>query len=170
MSALTKYHTLGRWKQQKCIVSEFRNPELLKSGSVISACYHRQTPSEGSGAESLLAASSFWRLLAIPGTPCLCQRDSSLPSLDTTFFPVCLLCLLLTETPVIQFRIHPVPRWALQVLCIHASPGYGQVLEFRSFECVHSSISFWLCFVVPWCLLMLSIISHTYWSVRNLPW
>ena len=95
---------------------------------MISACYHRQTPSEGSGAESLLAASSFWRLLAIPGTPCLCQRDSSLPSLDTTFFPVCLLCLLLTETPVIQFRIHPVPRWALQVLCIHASPGYGQVL------------------------------------------
>ena len=69
MSAITKYHKLGRWKQQKCIVSEFGNLELLKSGSVISTCYHRQTPSKGSGEESLLASSGFWWLLAVLGTP-----------------------------------------------------------------------------------------------------
>ena len=94
MSAVTKYHKLGRWKQQKCIVSEFRNLELLKSGSVISTCYHRQTPSKGSGEESLLASSSFWWLLAILDTPCLMSTWlQSLPSLDMTFFPVCLLYL-----------------------------------------------------------------------------
>lgn len=144
------------------------NPELLKSGSVISACYHRLPP-KALGQRSLLA-SQLRRLLAIPGTPCLCPAWlQSLPSLDMTFFPVCLSVYFLQKHQLFSFRIHPIPDGHSQVLCIHASPGYGQVLSSG-----HSSVciaaSFWLYFVVPWCLLMLSIISHTYWSVRNLPW
>ena len=124
MSAITKYHKLGRWKQQKCIVSEFGNLELLKSGSVISTCYHRQTPSKGSGEESLLASSGFWWLLAVLGTPHL--MSAWLQSLVLTwpsslyFCMSQISCLLWHQSLDLGSTLNP-GRWHPQILSLITS-------------------------------------------------
>lgn len=65
-AAITKYHKLGGWKQQKFIAPEFCRVEIKNQG-----VSRGMMLSETSRRESLLAFSSFWCSLTILGIPCL---------------------------------------------------------------------------------------------------